>query len=57
MATVAASRAPASTGGEVPASHPYTCNTCQVAFRNGDLQRGHMKSDWQYVSLSSYTKI
>lgn len=28
-------------------SHPYTCNTCQVAYRNGDLQKGHMKSDWQ----------
>lgn len=32
-----------------PASHPYTCNTCAVAYRNIDLQRGHMKSDWQYV--------
>lgn len=28
-------------------SHPYTCNTCQVAYRNNDLQKGHMKSDWQ----------
>lgn len=33
-----------------PASHPYTCNTCQVAYRNIDLQKGHMKSDWQCVS-------
>ncbi|RDA93718.1 hypothetical protein CP533_0262 [Ophiocordyceps camponoti-saundersi (nom. inval.)] len=31
-------------------SHPYTCNTCQVAYRNIDLQKGHMKSDWQYGS-------
>lgn len=29
------------------ASHPYTCNTCQVAYRNIDLQKSHMKSDWQ----------
>src|SRR5579862_833836 len=32
-----------------PSSHPFTCNTCQVAFRSGELQRGHMRSDWQYV--------
>lgn len=31
------------------ASHPFTCNTCQVAFRGSELQRGHMQSDWQYV--------
>lgn len=31
------------------ASHPYTCNTCQVAYRNIDLQKTHMKSDWQLV--------
>lgn len=30
-----------------PASHPYTCNTCQVAYRNSDLQKSHMKCDWQ----------
>lgn len=29
------------------ATHPYTCNTCQVAYRNIDLQKTHMKSDWQ----------
>ena len=28
-------------------SHPYTCNTCQVAFRGSELQRTHMQSDWQ----------
>lgn len=28
-------------------SHPYTCNSCQVAFRSSDLQRTHMRSDWQ----------
>ena len=36
--------------GHIPSliqSHPYTCNTCQVAFRNSDLQRSHMRTDWQ----------
>lgn len=30
-----------------PASHPFTCNTCQVAFRASELQRAHMQTDWQ----------
>lgn len=34
-----------------PASHPYTCNTCQVAFRNSDLQKGHMRGDWHRYNL------
>lgn len=29
------------------ASHPFTCNTCQVAFRASELQRAHMQTDWQ----------
>lgn len=32
---------------DTSATHPFTCNTCQVAYRNADLQKGHMKSDWQ----------
>lgn len=28
-------------------SHPFTCNTCQVAFRASELQRAHMQTDWQ----------
>lgn len=32
-------------------SHPYTCNTCQVAFRSNELQRGHMRSDWHRYNL------
>ncbi|GAO18738.1 hypothetical protein UVI_02047040 [Ustilaginoidea virens] len=47
MASVAT--APAGVG--TPASHPYTCNTCQVAYRNIDLQKGHMKSDWHRYNL------
>ncbi|KOS22032.1 Cytoplasmic 60S subunit biogenesis factor REI1 -like protein [Escovopsis weberi] len=33
------------------ATHPYTCNTCQVAYRNIDLQKTHMKSDWHRYNL------
>jgi pre-60S factor REI1 len=31
----------------VEKTHPFTCNTCQVAFKSSDLQRSHMQSDWQ----------
>jgi len=54
MATIAGSRpaAPVPDVADVMAmdigtSHPFTCNTCQVAFRNSDLQKGHMRGDWQ----------
>jgi hypothetical protein len=47
MASITASRAPTSAQPDVSSTHPYTCNTCQVAFRNSELQRGHMRSDWQ----------
>lgn len=51
MATIASTR-PASTAFPAQqdaalSSHQYTCNTCQVAFRYADTQKGHMKSDWQ----------
>ncbi|KAL2133455.1 hypothetical protein VTI74DRAFT_2297 [Chaetomium olivicolor] len=49
MATISASRTAPTV--EVNASHPYTCNTCQVAFRNTDLQRAHMRSDWHRYNL------
>ncbi|THZ02083.1 hypothetical protein D6C92_00823 [Aureobasidium pullulans] len=32
-------------------THPFTCNTCQVAFRSSDLQRTHMQSDWHRYNL------
>ena len=32
-------------------AHPFTCNTCQVAFRSSDLQRTHMQSDWHRYNL------
>ncbi|KAL2019182.1 hypothetical protein VTK56DRAFT_9982 [Thermocarpiscus australiensis] len=54
MATISGSRTvPGSDASkmELNASHPYTCNTCQVAFRNSDLQRGHMRSDWHRYNL------
>ncbi|KAK3939096.1 C2H2 type zinc-finger-domain-containing protein [Diplogelasinospora grovesii] len=54
MATIAGNRAaPVSdhTNMDIGTSHPYTCNTCQVAFRNSDLQKGHMRSDWHRYNL------
>lgn len=32
-------------------THPYTCNSCQIAFRNSDLQRAHMRSEWHRYNL------
>ncbi|KMU83604.1 cytoplasm protein [Coccidioides immitis H538.4] len=34
-----------------PTTHPFTCNTCQVAFRSSDAQRTHMRSDWHRYNL------
>ncbi|KAK5679751.1 pre-60S factor rei1 [Elasticomyces elasticus] len=34
-----------------PSSHPYTCNTCQIALKTSDLQRQHMQSDWHRYNL------
>ncbi|KAJ2901628.1 zinc finger protein Yan [Zalerion maritima] len=44
MATVTSAR-------DTATSHPYTCNACQVAFRNADIQKAHMKSDWHRYNL------
>ncbi|KAI9829169.1 MAG: hypothetical protein M1832_000192 [Thelocarpon impressellum] len=64
MATLSSSRTPPASnnaGGRstttaapptsTAASHPYTCNTCQVAFRSSELQRGHMHGDWHRYNL------
>ncbi|KAL7266645.1 pre-60S factor rei1 [Rhizina undulata] len=32
-------------------THPFTCNTCQVAFRNHDQQRTHYHTDWHQYNL------
>ncbi|KAI1341202.1 C2H2 type zinc-finger-domain-containing protein [Xylariaceae sp. FL0016] len=48
MASVTAGRQDAAAA---PSSHQYTCNTCQVAFRYADTQKGHMKSDWHRYNL------
>ncbi|KAI3324273.1 C2H2 type zinc-finger-domain-containing protein [Xylariaceae sp. AK1471] len=55
MATIASSR-PSSAAhppqqDPAPSTHQYTCNTCQVAFRYADTQKGHMKSDWHRYNL------
>ena len=36
---------------DVTQTHPYTCNSCSVAFRNSDAQRNHMRSDWHRYNL------
>ncbi|KAN0120148.1 C2H2 type zinc-finger (2 copies) domain containing protein [Hyaloscypha variabilis] len=54
MTSISASRVPATGLGaaqDTTSTHPYTCNTCQVAFRNSELQRGHMRSDWHRYNL------
>ncbi|TGJ87983.1 hypothetical protein E0Z10_g784 [Xylaria hypoxylon] len=55
MATIASNR-PSNAAFQAqqdpaPSSHQYTCNTCQVAFRYADTQKGHMKSDWHRYNL------
>ncbi len=44
-----ASQAP--TQAHIQSTHPYTCNTCQVAFRSSELQRAHMQTDWHRYNL------
>ncbi|KAI0026096.1 C2H2 type zinc-finger-domain-containing protein [Xylariomycetidae sp. FL0641] len=51
MATISGNRAAAPKQDAAPSSHQYTCNTCQVAFRFADTQKGHMKSDWHRYNL------
>lgn len=36
---------------DITQTHPYTCNSCAVAFRNSDAQRNHMRSDWHRYNL------
>ncbi|KAL9576260.1 MAG: hypothetical protein Q9212_007250 [Teloschistes hypoglaucus] len=56
MATISSARAPNRAPQPIPVAsvtqnYDYTCNTCQVAFRNGDLQRTHMRNDWHRYNL------
>jgi len=51
MATIVGSRPGAAQQDPAPASHQFTCNTCQVAFRFAETQKGHMKSDWHRYNL------
>lgn len=39
------------TQANIQATHPFTCNTCQVAFRSSELQRAHMQTDWHRYNL------
>ncbi|RMZ75774.1 hypothetical protein DV738_g5308, partial [Chaetothyriales sp. CBS 135597] len=36
---------------DVTRTHPYTCNSCLVAFRESDAQRTHMRGDWHKYNL------
>lgn len=36
---------------DIAQTHPYTCNTCAVAFRTGESQRNHMRTDWHRYNL------
>ncbi len=51
MATISSPAEPPKAPAPTGTSHPYTCNTCQVAFRHGDLQKAHMKGDWHRYNL------
>ncbi len=50
MATISGGRNTAKAGPKAQAA-PFSCNCCQVAFRNSDLQRSHMKSDWHRYNI------
>ncbi|KAI9738750.1 MAG: hypothetical protein M1834_008257 [Cirrosporium novae-zelandiae] len=39
------------TSSDVATTHPFTCNSCQVAFRASESQRAHMRSDWHRYNL------
>ncbi|KAI4284686.1 MAG: hypothetical protein L6R35_004838 [Caloplaca aegaea] len=56
MATITSSRSMKSGPQPIPVAtatqlYDYTCNSCQVAFRNSDLQRTHMRGDWHRYNL------
>ncbi|KAF8420220.1 C2H2 type zinc-finger-domain-containing protein [Tirmania nivea] len=47
----AAVGAPPAAAAALLSSHPFTCNTCQVAFRSSEQQRSHMHTDWHRYNL------
>ncbi|KAI5297659.1 hypothetical protein KEM56_004638, partial [Ascosphaera pollenicola] len=51
MATAVTGQGPAMDPSNITATHPFTCNTCQVAFRGSEAQREHMRSDWHRYNL------
>ncbi|KAI1322757.1 C2H2 type zinc-finger-domain-containing protein [Xylariaceae sp. FL0255] len=51
MSTIISSRPSVAQPDATTSSHQFTCNTCQVAFRYADTQKGHMKSDWHRYNL------
>ncbi|KAL9011082.1 MAG: hypothetical protein Q9173_004044 [Seirophora scorigena] len=56
MATISSSRVTHPGPQPIPVAtatqrYDYTCNSCQVAFRNSELQRTHMRGDWHRYNL------
>ncbi|KAL1898603.1 pre-60S factor rei1 [Sporothrix stenoceras] len=52
MTTIASGRPATKPADEgAPATHQFSCNSCQVAFRNVDLQKSHMKGEWHRYNL------
>lgn len=51
MAAVMSATATVAPAPNIATTHPYTCNTCQVAFRSSDGQRTHMHTDWHRYNL------
>ncbi|CAK7219185.1 pre-60S factor rei1 [Sporothrix bragantina] len=50
MTTIAGDR-PATKPADEAVTHQFACNSCQVAFRNADLQKNHMKGEWHRYNL------
>lgn len=52
MTTIAGGRPATKPADEpAPATHQFSCNSCQVAFRNVELQKSHMKGEWHRYNL------
>lgn len=51
MTSVLSSVAPSLQKPPLSQTHPYTCNACQVAFRNNDQQRTHYHTDWHQYNV------
>ncbi|KAA8913750.1 C2H2 type zinc-finger-domain-containing protein [Sphaerosporella brunnea] len=51
MASVLSPPPQKQTKSSLAATHPFTCNTCLVAFRAHEAQRSHYHTDWHQYNL------